>query len=44
MRYLMAELLAEPAIQMRNFAHTENTARSPHSNTKLEAEVEKLKP
>jgi hypothetical protein len=36
--------LAESAIQMRNFAHRENIAHSLHSNTKLEAAAEKLKP
>ena len=40
----MAALLVEPAIQMRNFGRMENIFRSLHSNTKLEAEVEKLKP
>jgi hypothetical protein len=39
----MVALPAESAIQMRNFAHTENIARSLHSNTKLEAGVEKPK-
>jgi hypothetical protein len=40
----MAALLAESAIQMRNFAHMGNTAHSLHSNTKLEAEAGKPKP
>ena len=38
----MAALLAESASRMRNFAHKENIAHSLHSNTKLEAEAEKL--
>jgi hypothetical protein len=40
----MEALLAESAIQMRNFVHMENTAHSLHSNTKLEAEAEMPKP
>jgi hypothetical protein len=44
MHCLMAALLAEFAIQMRNFAHTENIVRLLHSNTKLEAAAEKLTP
>jgi hypothetical protein len=40
----MVALLAESAIQMRNFAHMENIAHSLHSNTKLGAEAEKPKP
>lgn len=40
----MVASLAEPAIQMRNFAHMENIVRSLHSNTKLEAEAGKPKP
>jgi hypothetical protein len=44
MHYQMVASQAEPAIQMRNFARMENIFRSLHSNTKLEAEVEKLKP
>jgi hypothetical protein len=40
----MAALLAESAIPKRNFARMENTVHSLHSNTKLGAGVEKLKP
>jgi hypothetical protein len=40
----MVGLLAESASQMSSFVRMGNTARSLHSNTKLEAELEKLKP
>ena len=40
----MVALLAESAIQRRNFARMENTGHSLHSNTKLEVEAAKPKP
>ena len=40
----MAASLAESANPKHNFVRMENIAHSLHSNTKLEAEVEKLEP
>jgi hypothetical protein len=40
----MVELLAESASQMSSFVRMGNTVHLLHSNTKLGAELEKLKP